>query len=206
MSIYHSVRLATIAAILSGLFVTSVEATGAGHEPFMATAGITTRPTGHNDFCRRNPSECRVKTRVGPRVHLTAERWNELVEVNNLVNWAVTPVTDEELFGREEVWVYPTNKGDCEDFVLEKRRDLIKRGWPVGSLLITVVRQTNGDGHAVLTVLTDRGDLVLDNLEPQVKVWSQTEYQYVKRQSEADSGRWIAIDDARTSSVGSLAR
>jgi predicted transglutaminase-like cysteine proteinase len=172
----------------------------------MATVGVTTRPAGHNEFCKRYPAECRVKTRREPRVHLTAERWNELVEVNNLVNWAVTPVTDEELFGKEEVWVYPATEGDCEDFVLEKRRDLVKRGWPVGALLITVVRQTNGDGHAVLTVLTDRGDLVLDNLEPQVRVWSQTEYQYVKRQSENDSGRWVAIDDARTSSVGSLAR
>ncbi len=172
----------------------------------MATAGITTRPAGHNDFCRRNPAECRVKTKVEPRVHLTAERWNELVAVNNEVNWAVAPVTDLELFGKEELWVYPKTKGDCEDFVLEKRRDLVKQGWSVGALLITVVRQTNGDGHAVLTVLTDRGDLVLDNLEPQVKIWSQTEYQYVKRQSEIDSGRWVAIDDARTSSVGSLAR
>ena len=73
-------------------------------------------------------------------------------------------------FGREEVWAYPTTEGDCEDFVLLKRRKLINRGWPVGSLLVTVVRQKNGDGHAVLTVLTDRGDLVLDNLNPQVVV------------------------------------
>jgi predicted transglutaminase-like cysteine proteinase len=206
MSIVSAVRLGAIVAILSSVFITTAEATDAGHDPFMATVGVTTRPAGHNEFCKRYPAECRVKTRKEPRVHLTAERWNELVEVNNLVNWAVTPVTDEELFGKEEAWVYPTTKGDCEDFVLEKRRDLIKRGWPVGALLITVVRQTNGDGHAVLTALTDRGDLVLDNLEPQVKVWSQTEYQYVKRQSEMDSGRWVAIDDARTSSVGSLAR
>ena len=110
------------------------------------------------------------------------------------------------MFGREEVWVYPTSKGDCEDFVLLKRHELIRRGWPIGSLLVTVVRQKNGDGHAVLTVLTDRGDLVLDNLEDQVKVWSQTEYLYVKRQSEFDTGRWVAIDDARMPSVGSLAR
>src|SRR5690606_18177484 len=103
-------------------------------------------------------------------------------------------ITDLELFGQEEVWAYPETEGDCEDFVLLKRRLLMQRGWPAGALLITVVRQTNGDGHAVLTVLTDSGDLVLDNLDPRVKLWSETEYQYVKRQSEFDSGRWIAID------------
>lgn len=110
------------------------------------------------------------------------------------------------MFGSEEVWIYPTTMGDCEDFVLLKRRELIDHGWPIGSLLVTVVRQKNGDGHAVLTVLTDRGDLVLDNLESQVKIWTQTEYRYVKRQSEFDTGRWMAIDDARTPSVGSLER
>ncbi len=60
---------------------------------------------------------------------------------------------------------YPPTAGDCEDIALLKRRDLIEKGWPVGALLMTVVRQANGEGHAVLTVLTDRGDLVLDNLK-----------------------------------------
>jgi predicted transglutaminase-like cysteine proteinase len=174
--------------------------------PFMAKAGLTTRPAGHHEFCKHHRSECQVKTRGDARVRLTSARWNELVEVNDAVNRAITPVTDEELYGREEVWAYPTTMGDCEDFVLLKRHELIKKGWPVGALLITVVRQRNGDGHAVLTVLTDRGDLVLDNLEPQIVVWSQTEYHYIKRQSELDTGRWVAIDDARAQAVGSLAR
>lgn len=205
MSSYKSIRLGAVMAILAGLLGPAV-AKDLAPVPFMAKAGLTTRPVGHNEFCKRHQSECRVKSRSEARVQLTPARWNELVAVNNAVNWAITPVTDAELFGREEVWVYPKSKGDCEDFVLLKRRDLMKKGWPAGSLLITVVRQKNGDGHAVLTALTDRGDLVLDNLEPQVKIWSQTEYRYVKRQSELDSGRWVAIDDARTSSVGSLAR
>jgi predicted transglutaminase-like cysteine proteinase len=174
--------------------------------PFMATAGLTSRPVGHHEFCKRHRSECRANTSEVTRVRLTSAHWAELVEVNNAVNHAITPVTDSELFGQEEYWVYPETMGDCEDFVLLKRRELIKRGWPVGALLVTVVTQSNGDGHAVLTVLTDRGDLILDNLEPQVVVWSQTDYRYVKRQSERDAGKWVAIDDNRMHSVGSLAR
>lgn len=201
-------RLTKLAVTIAILVVlpTVVAAKEPSLPPYMAKAGLTTRPTGHHEFCKRHRSECQIKTRGNARVRLTAARWNELVAVNSAVNQAIMPVTDQELFGREEVWIYPTTVGDCEDFVLLKRRELIQRGWPVGSLLITVVRQKNGDGHAVLTVLTDRGDLVLDNLEQQVKVWSQTDYLYLKRQSEFDTGRWVAIDDARTSSVGSLER
>lgn len=174
--------------------------------PFMEKNGYTKRPIGHHEFCMLYRSECDVRSRKAARVHLTPDRWDSLLTINKAVNHKIVPVTDVEQYGREEVWIYPESKGDCEDFVLLKRRKLINAGWPVGSLLVTVVRQKNGDGHAVLTVLTDRGDLVLDNLEPQVKIWNDTEYQYVKRQSEFDSGRWVAIDDARTPLVGSLTR
>lgn len=205
MSLATLKKIGPLIAILTALPTTAM-AQEPLSAPFMPKAGLTTRPAGYHEFCKHHRNECQIKTRGDARVHLTSARWNDLVAVNSSVNRAITPVTDEELFGREEVWVYPTTKGDCEDFVLLKRRELIKRGWPIGSLLVTVVRQKNGDGHAVLTVLTDRGDLVLDNLEEQVKVWSQTEYYYVKRQSEFDTGRWVAIDDARTQSVGSLSR
>lgn len=205
MPITISTKLAIIMAILATA-PTIATAEQQLSAPFMAKAGPTTRPAGHHEFCKENRGECQIKTRGDARVNLTPERWNQLVAVNSGVNTAITPVTDEELFGREEVWIYPTTKGDCEDFVLLKRRELINRGWPIGSLLVTVVRQRNGDGHAVLTVLTDRGDLVLDNLESDIKVWSETEYRYIKRQSEFDTGRWVAIDDMRTPSVGSLGR
>jgi len=171
----------------------------------MAIAGKTSQPIGHFEFCHGHPAECAVKSRSEKRVHLTPARWNALAAVNSAVNAAVAPATDEEIFGKPEVWSYPTTEGDCEDYVLLKRRELIAKGWPVGDLLITVVRQKNGDGHAVLTVLSDRGDLVLDNLQAQIKVWSQTDYQFVKRQSEFNSGQWVSIEDARTATtVGSL--
>ncbi|MGO4836536.1 transglutaminase-like cysteine peptidase, partial [Rhizobiaceae sp. 2RAB30] len=114
------------------------------------------------------------------------------------------PRTDMEMWGREEFWSYPDGVGDCEDYVLEKRRELMKLGIPAGDLLITVVRQPNGDGHAVLTVRTGQGDYVLDNLESRVLAWSDTEYTYLKRQSERNSGTWITINDGRAIAVGSV--
>jgi predicted transglutaminase-like cysteine proteinase len=173
----------------------------------MATTGATSQPIGHYEFCQRYPQECSVRSRASSRVHLTPALWSQLVEVNASVNLAIKPATDQEVYGVPEYWAYPTTRGDCEDLVLLKRRDLIERGWPVGALLITVVRQTNGDGHAVLTVTTDRGDLILDSLEPRVLTWNDTDYQYVKRQSEFNSGQWVGIDDTRGNvSVGSLTR
>jgi predicted transglutaminase-like cysteine proteinase len=110
-----------------------------------------------------------------------------------------------EIWGQEEIWSYPTKVGDCEDYALEKRRQLMELGVPAGSLLITVVRQPNGDGHAVLTVRTSLGDFVLDNLEPRVLAWTETEYTYLKRQSERNSGVWVAVNDSREAvAVGSV--
>jgi predicted transglutaminase-like cysteine proteinase len=116
----------------------------------------------------------------------------------------VEPRTDMEMWGREELWSYPTSVGDCEDYVLEKRRMLLSLGVPAGNLLITVVRQPNGDGHAVLTVNTSLGDFVLDNLEPRVLAWKDTEYTFLKRQSSQNSGAWVSVNDGRSTAVGSV--
>lgn len=199
-----AIKLAFVGAIL-GLTAGMAEASQ-NDGAFMPTAGRTSQPIGHYEFCQSHAAECNVRSTGSQRVRLTPQLWNQLVAVNAEVNLAVKPATDQEIYGRPEVWAYPGSRGDCEDLVLLKRRDLIEQGWPVGSLLITVVRQKNGEGHAVLTVETDRGDLVLDSLQPRVLVWSDTDYQYVKRQSETNSGQWVAIDDARTSLVGSVTR
>src|SRR5690606_30734735 len=138
-------------------------------------------------------------------LELTREVWALLVEVNDYVNMSVAPMTDMEMWGREELWSYPTSVGDCEDYALEKRRRLMEAGIPAGDLLLTVARQPNGDGHAVLSVRTDRGDFILDNLEPNVLLWNETEYAYLKRQSARNSGAWVSVSDSRfTTVVGSV--
>ncbi len=199
-------QLAFTVAILGGTIAAAGTATAASRAAMMEITGRTSQPIGHFEFCQDHVAECSVHSRGNPRVHLTPTKWNQLVKVNAGVNQQIMPATDEEIYGRPEVWAYPDKigEGDCEDLVLLKRRDLIQDGWPTGALLITVVRQRNGDGHAVLTVLTDRGDLVLDSLNPRVLVWNATGYEYVKRQSEYDSGQWVGIDDASGLAVGSM--
>lgn len=176
-------------------------------QPFMQTGGRTSQPVGHYEFCREMPAECNQTTSKRAATELTRALWAQIVDINNLVNTMVVPRTDLEIWGVEERWSYPVRgMGDCEDYALEKRRLLMKAGVPSGHLLITVVRQPNGDGHAVLTVRTSMGDFVLDNLEPRVLAWYDTKYQFLKKQSERHSGVWVSIEDDRQMLVGSVKR
>lgn len=173
---------------------------------FMTVGAQTSQPIGHHEFCETHRSECTLRSPASGPVMLTEALWSQLEQVNNLVNTAIAPASDIELFGRTEVWVYPATQGDCEDYVLLKRRILIENGWPVSALLITVVRKPDGEGHAVLTVRTDRGDLVLDNLEASIRIWDDTPYFYLKRQAEDYTGNWVAISDTRTMVANIAAR
>ena len=199
--------ISTIMAAALLAAATLSTASASGRSLFMAVNGKTSQPIGHHEFCQVHVEDCSIRSDTRVRVKLDSARWRDLNQINTAVNTGIRPATDEELFGQPEIWTYPDTAGDCEDFVLLKRRDLLEKGWPAAALLITVVRQTNGDGHAVLTVTTDRGDLILDNLDPQVRLWSDTSYRYLKRQSEYDSGAWMAIEDGRSQPlVGSLRR
>jgi predicted transglutaminase-like cysteine proteinase len=160
---------------------------------FMSSFGDTLPPIGYVNFCREHDSECRPAERFADRIQLTAAKLQEIKRVNDAVNTDVAPVTDLELYGQPEVWAYPSGKGDCEDYVLLKRRLLAARGFPESTLLITVVRDENNEGHAVLTVRTDRGDLILDNKRREVMRWADTPYTFVKRQSERNPLVWISL-------------
>lgn len=171
---------------------------------FMPGGERTTQPIGHYELCLRIPRECAEKTSKARPVELTRKLWGQMIDINNAVNTMVAPRTDTEMWGQEEYWSYPDGEGDCEDYVLEKRRQLKALGVSPGNLLITVVRQPNGDGHAVLTVRTSLGDFVLDNLEPKILAWTDTEYTFLKRQSERNAGAWVAVNDSRAVAVGSV--
>ncbi|ESY64421.1 hypothetical protein X742_26050 [Mesorhizobium sp. LNHC232B00] len=80
----------------------------------------------------------------------------------------------------------------------------MSQGVPAGDLLMTVARRSNGDGHAVLTMRTNLGDFILDNLESRVLVRTDTDNTYLKRQSDENSGVWVTIDEGREDAVASV--
>lgn len=162
----------------------------------MRVYGPSQAPIGHVVFCKAYPAQCDAGTSSPRQPILTQRRWEELVAVNDHVNQTVIPVTDMDLYRTIEHWTYPRGAGDCEDYVLEKQRMLVSLGWPVESLLITVVRDENGDGHAILTVTTDQGDLLLDNRRTTILRWQQSGYTFRKRQSQTNSAKWVSLTDS----------
>ena len=173
-----------------------------------AAIGETTRPPiGWVEFCAEHEDECNVGRSEPRTVALSPALWRELVRINQRVNTDIKPMTDLEHYGVVEKWAYPDDGyGDCEDYVLLKRRMLMEAGWPREALLITVVREQNGDGHAVLMVRTDRGDFVLDNQSEAILLWSQTPYHFVKRQSQSDPNVWVSLGDPRPSMATATSR
>lgn len=162
----------------------------------------TSVPIGWRDFCDENPADCQVPTLRPANIILEERNWREIVRTNAAVNRDIEPITDQEHWGVVERWSYPTDgKGDCEDYALEKRRRLIRAGFPRQALLMTVVRDHKGDGHAVLTVTTDRGDFILDNQVAKVVGWSETGYRFIKRQSKETPNRWVSLGGIDTATV-----
>lgn len=175
----------------------------------MRIYGTAQPPYGFVRLCESQPDLCAVRsparTATESRFNATPERLSELDEVNRAVNTAIEPLTDMELYGVSEFWTLPVDKGDCEDYALLKREVLIRRGWPSSALLLTVVRDEKGEGHAVLTARTQQGDFVLDNKVTDVRIWYRTSYDFVMRQSYLNPREWVSLDNGSGASPASLA-
>lgn len=168
--------------------------------------GDARAPYAWTDFCKRMPSECRVDTREPDHVELTPKLWKTIVAMNNRINREIEPITDQDHWGVVDRWDIPTDgKGDCEDYVLLKRKRLAEAGLPRRAMLATVVIDEENAGHAVLMIRTDRGDFVLDNKRNAILPWSQTGYVYVKRESQYQTG-WTSLGGAQTPTVASVQR
>lgn len=188
----------TMSAALAGAFSFWGAPARAASEPLLhaALGAETSVPYGWLDFCHRYRGECDVDASAPRDIDLTAKAYKDLQRINAKVNHAIEPVSDIEHWGVVDRWDYPTDgKGDCEDYALMKRRLLVELGYPRAALLMTVVKEKNGDGHAILTVKTNRGEFVLDNMNDAVRPWTNTPYRFVKRQSQLDQNVWVAIDD-----------
>ena len=199
---------AGIAAAMMLVALTGPAAEAAGSRPmFISLGGSSRAPIGWVEFCADNRRECDTRPMEARDVVLTQTAWRDLVRINRWVNTRVKPLTDMEHWGVIERWSYPDDGyGDCEDYVLLKRKMLIQAGWPRQALLVTVVRDNRGDGHAVLTVKTDKGEFILDNQNEEILLWSETNYRFVKRQSQTDPNVWIALGDPRPAASTATSR
>jgi predicted transglutaminase-like cysteine proteinase len=161
---------------------------------FASVGGETSVPYGWVDFCQRYRGECQDDERIPQDIDLTRAALRKIERVNAVVNKSVAPVSDQDHWGIVDQWDYASDgKGDCEEYALLKRRLLIEEGFPREALLVTVVKEKNGDGHAILTIKTNRGEYVLDNLTDSLRPWASAPYRFVKRQSQQNQNVWVAI-------------
>ena len=103
-------------------------------------------------FCQKLPSRCEPHPEA--RVKLDAGRMADLVFINLLVNIGIT--FKEELRG-VDIWQDRNfSEGDCEDYALRKRRELIGLGWPPGALRLAIIKRKQDDRemHAILIAST----------------------------------------------------
>jgi predicted transglutaminase-like cysteine proteinase len=170
----------------------------AGHpSSFMMLFGAAEPPPGFVQFCEEEPSECAASSNAEKPMALSSARLRELDEINRWVNQSVKAETDIAHYGVKEYWAIPSDgKGDCEDFALLKRHLLMRRGWPSSALLLTVVVDETGQGHAVLTAKTQAGDLILDNKINEIRKWNATRYEFVMRQSSRNPRVWVYLEPA----------
>lgn len=162
---------------------------------FATVGGVTAMPYGWADFCGRRPEECRVEALMPADVALTAKTMRVMKHINSAVNAAIEPVSNMDHWGTMlDHWDYPTDgKGDCKIYALEKRKLLLEQGFPRQAVLMTIVRDLDGNGHTILTVKTDKGDFILDNMVEEIRAWDATGYRFVKRQSQSDPNVWVSI-------------
>jgi predicted transglutaminase-like cysteine proteinase len=192
------------ALFISGVAVANPAAIPRGQDygsPFMRVFGLAQPPYGFVQFCERMPQECAQGQQEEQRFYASRDRLAQLDFVNRTVNHEIEPVTDIELYGLTDYWTIPTTKGDCEDYVLLKRKRLMALGWPASALLITVVRDERGDGHAVLTARTMQGDFILDNKTDEIKIWHNTRYEFIMRQSYLNPRIWMSLDQREMNSA-----
>jgi predicted transglutaminase-like cysteine proteinase len=154
----------------------------------------TLAPFQYVRFCLRYPAECKSDPTDKERIDLTAENLDLLRRVNQDVNASIAPTSKGYGTDLRDGWSIGPTIGDCNDYAVTKRHELIASGVPAKALRLSVVKTIGGIGHLVLVVATTRGDVVMDNLTEAIRSWQNTDYQWLKIQSASDARYWFEVD------------
>jgi predicted transglutaminase-like cysteine proteinase len=151
-------------------------------------------PMAHARFCIQYPEDCQVR-RMAFRPHRmapTPKLWAELITVNTEVNRHIIPERNERGLAGEE-WLVAPARGDCNDYAVTKRHELLARAWPSRALLLAEVVISSGEHHLVLVVRTSEGDFLADNLNANIRPWLMARYQWVRVQSPRNPQSWATV-------------
>jgi predicted transglutaminase-like cysteine proteinase len=156
-------------------------------------ASPTLAPFQHVRFCLRYPSDCKTNPTENERIDLNAETSELLKRVNRSVNMSIIPTPKSYGPNLGDGWTIAPEMGDCNDYAVTKRHELLENGLPSRALRLSVVKTASGIGHLVLVVVTTKGDIVMDDLTEVIRPWQSTDYHWLKIQSATDSKFWYVI-------------
>jgi len=196
-------RIVALASLVVSILAPTASAVGPGslarthamRNAFLVEGKRVGAPFAHIIFCKERPEECAPakRTRWGRApVHLTGHRMKELNTINSGINQAISPKSDKTAMGGDE-WALAPRAGDCEDYALTKRHVLITKGWPARNLRLAITYTSFGEGHLVLVVKTNAGDLVLDNRVDAIRKWNKSGLKWRMIQASLDPRQWLTL-------------
>jgi predicted transglutaminase-like cysteine proteinase len=190
-------RVLLLSVILAGVPITDeVHARNrqeSSHPSPIIEAGPALAPFQHVRFCLHYPADCKSDPAEFDRVELNVENAELLKRVNSDVNAAIIPIVKDHGPELQDGWTIAPSAGDCNDYAVTKRHELLQSGLPAKTLRLSVVKTASGIGHLVLVVVTTKGDLVLDNLTGAIRPWQATDYRWLKIQSASDARFWLEV-------------
>jgi predicted transglutaminase-like cysteine proteinase len=156
-------------------------------------ASPTLAPFQHVRFCLRYPSDCKSNATENERIALDAQTTELLKRINHSINISIIPTPKSYGPNLGDGWTIAPDMGDCNDYAVTKRHELLENGLPSKALRLSVVKTASGIGHLVLVVVTTKGDIVMDNLTEVIRPWRSTDYHWLKIQSATDPKFWYEI-------------
>jgi len=180
-----------ILTLISSIYLTLISCPSVAANRNMIEGGVTTPQFAGLLFCKKNPVQCDVSSSIDDTVVMNDKIMNRIISVNSRINSSITPVSD---FGDKDLWSVNVSQGDCEDFALTKRSNLIQMGFPARAIRVAVTKTIVGEGHAVLVISTTIGDIVLDNRDNIIRFWFETDLTWIKIWSKNDPKKWVTLN------------
>lgn len=170
------------------------------HGPAAASVELNMRantlpPLAHTIFCLQYPGECTGSDAAAAFFLVSAQQLEtELSIVNRRVNSSIQPVrgNDTDILG--DRWLLSPVVGNCNDYAVSKRHELLHLGWPSWALLLAEVKLKSGEHHLVLVANARFESFILDNRRQEiVPLVAEIDYQWIRIESGDDPKLWITF-------------
>lgn len=145
-------------------------------------AAQTLGPAGFYDMCTSLSAECQ------PVAQTESLSFAEVRRINETVNKDIRPQPEPP---GVDVWQLAPKDGDCDDYVMTKRHELIAAGFGSERARVAVGVARGGQLHAVLVVNFGRNFYVLDNLTNDVLPVEESAVQILTVQSTENPRIWL---------------